>query len=116
MARYKLWDKQETLYTPSGEAFTAEEYLGKNKWAGNPAIKVIICNAPINCGVFMEYSQTVAQYKKMGAAITDDMTDEEVLQAIEDFEDTPPVVDPSPEERMAAALELQNLMSMEDQQ
>ncbi len=38
---------------------------------------------------------------KRGCAIdTATMTDEEILQAIEDFEDTPPVVEPDTTERM----------------
>lgn len=47
------------------------------------------------------------------------LTEDEAIQAIEDIMNTPPVekeVDttPSPEERIAAALEYQNLMAMED--
>jgi hypothetical protein len=40
------------------------------------------------------------------------MTDREILDSIEEFENNPPPAPPSPEERMAAALEFQNLLSM----
>ena len=51
--------------------------------------------------------------EKMGVTFTDDMTDEEVLATIEDFELHPPGADqPSIEERTAAALEAQVLMAM----
>ena len=61
----------------------------------------------------MEFNQTVDYFKKAGANITDDMTDEELLAAIEDFELHPPGYDqPTIEERTAAALEAQVLMAM----
>jgi hypothetical protein len=71
----------------------------------------------------MEYSATVKQYKRMGAEITDDMSEEEVLDAIEAFEERPPEafedrppVDQGPDstERILAALELQNLLALEE--
>jgi len=73
---------------------------------------MIITTGLINGGVAMEFGATVQHYKAMGAAITDDMTDEEVLAAIEDFEDNPPGADdPTTEERIAAALGAQVMMS-----
>ena len=60
----------------------------------------------------MEYGATVEHYRKSGAAITDLMTEDEVLAAIEEFEDNPPGTnEPGPEERIAAALEAQVLLS-----
>ena len=46
----------------------------------------------------------------MGAIITDEMTDQEVLDAITYFEENPPLPTPSPEERTASALEFQSMM------
>ena len=51
---------------------------------------MVITSGPINGGCAMEYGAMVAHYQKAGAAITDGMTDKEVLAAIEDFEDNPP--------------------------
>lgn len=44
------------------------------------------------------------------------LTEAEAIQALQDIINTPPVIDdtPSAEERIAAALEYQNLASMED--
>lgn len=73
---------------------------------------MIITSGLINGGAAMEFGATVAHYKALGAAITDGMTDEEILAAIEDFEDNPPGAnEPSSEERIAAALEAQVLMA-----
>jgi len=102
--KYKIWDKQEPIYTPVGGVFTAQQWLDKWPWAKLPNTKCVISAGPIN-GAFMgEFSSFVEQYKKMGCPIDDAMTDEEILQAIEDFEDNPPEPEPTIEER-AIALE-----------
>lgn len=120
MAKYKIWDKQEPIYTigsPKDGLFagklvwTAEEYINYvAPWANNPNVKVIVANGAINGKVFMEFNDTVNFYINLGADITDEMTDEQILQAIEYFEDHPPSPEPSAEERIAAAMEFQNLM------
>lgn len=118
--KYKIWDKTEDIFTLGAEKdgkyqYTAQEYIvNKAPWAANPNVKVIIGGGVINGLVFMEYSATVEFYKKQGAAITDDMTPEEALAAIEYFEDNPPEGEPGPEERTAAALEALAMNGMED--
>lgn len=118
MAKYAIWDKKTDIYTlgkdEKGRAhLTAREYIEENApWAANPAVKVIVGGGAINGTVFMEFEATKEFYKKQGAAIEDGMTDGEVLAAIEAFEDAPPVSDPSAEERIAAAMEYQNLVNM----
>jgi hypothetical protein len=102
--RYKIWDKQEPIYTPVGEVFTAQQWLDKWPWAKLPNTKCVISAGPINGALMAEFSSFVEQYKKMGCPIDDAMTDEEILQAIEDFEDNPPEPEPTIEER-AIALE-----------
>lgn len=110
--KYKIWDKQETLVTPIGEVLTPEQVIERYPMAGLPNLKFIICDAPISLGVFMEYEQTKQIYKQMGVPITDDMTEQEVLDAISYWEENPPEPEPSPEERMAAAMEFQNLLAL----
>lgn len=112
MARYQIWNKTDNIITPSGHQFTAQEWADRYPWCKLPGVKMIITAPPINGGAAMEYAATVAHYKKAGAAITDGMTDEEVLAAIESFEDDPPGSnEPGPEERIAAALEAQVMLS-----
>lgn len=112
MSRYQLWNREDSIITPTGAEFSPEQWMARYPWIRKPNVKMIITAGVINGGAAMEFSTTVEAYKKMGAAITDDMTDEEVLAAIEDFEDHPPQGDPSAEERIAAALEFQNAISL----
>jgi hypothetical protein len=117
MSRYKIWNKQDNIYTiapdETGKAvFTPDEWIAKYPWAGISGVKSIIGGGAINGTVCMQFDMTVETYRNAGAGITDDMTDEEILAAIEYFEDHPPANDePTPEERMAAALEYQAMMS-----
>lgn len=112
MSRYQIWDKESPIITPSGAQFTAQEWADRYPWIKFPGAKMIITAGLINGGAAMEYEATVEHYRKAGAAITDLMTEDEVLTAIEDFEDNPPGAnEPGPEERIAAALEAQVLLS-----
>lgn len=116
MPRYKIWDKQSDVYTPSGEQFTAAQWAERYPWVKIPGAKMIITAGIINGGAAMEFEQTKEVYRRQGAAITDDMTDDEVLAAIEEFERNPPRVDtPSAEERTAAALEFLAMSSLPDE-
>ncbi len=115
MSRYQIWDKQTDIYTPSGAHFTAAEWAAKYPWVNIPGAKMVITTGIINGGAAMEWGATVEHYKRMGAAITDGMTDDEILAAIEAFEDTPPEMGPSVEERTAAALEFLAMNSLPDE-
>lgn len=115
MARYQLWDKQSSVITPSGAQFTAQEWADKYPWIKLPGAKMIISAGLINGGAAMEYEATVEHYRKAGAAITEDMTEAEILAAIEAFEDNPPDPGPSVEERTAAALEFLAMSSLPDE-
>ncbi len=117
MARYQIWNKTDTIITPSGAQFTAQEWADKFPWVKLPGVKMVISAGPINGGCAMEFSALVEQCRKRGAAITDGMTDEEILTAIEDFEDNPPGAnEPTVEERTAAALEFLAVNSLPDEQ
>jgi hypothetical protein len=114
--KYKIWDKQENLITPTGKIFTPADVFAEYPASQVPGIKYIIADQPINMAVFMEFEQTKNVYKSIGANITDNMSDEEVLLAIQDFEENPPVASPTAEERIASALEFQNLLGMPDEE
>ncbi|HWP80340.1 MAG TPA: hypothetical protein VN446_06815 [Candidatus Acidoferrum sp.] len=122
MAGYKIWNKTDNLYTPAGTMFTPEQVFAKTPLA--QVADFIICDAPINMGVFMELEQSRAVYKKLieerkavspdstCPLITEAMTGAEVCDAIYLFETeilAPPV---TAEERIAAAMEFQNLMTL----
>lgn len=106
MSKYQIWNGTDEIYTPSGAHFTAEEWAGRYPWAKIPGAKMVISAGILNGGCAMEFESMKATYLAAGAAITEGMTDEEVLAAIEDFEMNPPGTgEPSAEERSAAALE-----------
>ena len=113
MAKYKIWDRETDLVTPIGEVLTPEQVFARYPASSLADMKYIICDAPISMGVFMEFEATKEHYKHLGVPITDDMTDQEVLDAITEFEQTPPP-DPGPtaEERIAASLEFQSMMML----
>jgi len=110
--RYQIWNGTDDIYTPSGDCFTAEEWAARYPWVKIPGAKMIITTGVINGGAAMEFGAAVAAYKARGAVITDGMPDDEVLAAIEDFEDNPPGAgEPTSEERIAAALEAQVMLA-----
>lgn len=108
--KYKIWNKTDTLITPIGEVLTAEQVIAKYPAANVSGIDFIICDAPISLGVFMEYVQTKEIYKQQGVLITDLMTKQEVLNAISYHEENPAPPEPTADERIAAAMEYDNLM------
>lgn len=108
--KYKIWNKTDTLITPIGEVLTPEQVFARYPMSAIEGFKFVICNSPISLGVFMEFEQTKETYKGMGVPITDTMTDQEVLDAITYFEENPAPAAPTPEERLAAAVEFSNLM------
>lgn len=112
MPKYKIWDRKTDLVTPIGEVLTPEQVFERYPAAKLPNIKYIICDAPISMGVFMEFEATKEHYKRLGAPITDDMTDQEVLDAISAWEENPPEPEPTAEERIAAMLEFQSMMML----
>lgn len=110
--KYKIWNKADNLITPTGKVFTPQEVFAQYPASAIEGIKFVINDAPINMGVFMEFEQTKQHYKQLGAEIEDSMTDQEVLDAISFWEENPPEPEPSAEERMASAMEFQNLLNM----
>lgn len=113
--RYQIWNKTDDIITPSGAQFMATEWANKYPWSKAPGVKMVITAGPINGGCAMIFDSFAETMKKAGAAITDGMTDEEVLAAIEEFEDNPPDPGPSIEERTAAALEFLAMNSLPDE-
>ena len=108
--KYKIWNRTDTLITPIGEVLTPEQVFAKYPASQMESIDFIVCDAPISMGVFMEFEQTKQSYKQAGAEITEGMTKQEVLDAITWFEENPSPPEPTADERIAAAMEYDNLM------
>ena len=115
LKRYSIWDKQSPIITPIGEVLTAEQWIERYPIAGVPTITVVGSAGEINGGFFGTLGQMVQIYESQGADFSEASTPEEKLEVIEAFEDylnTPVVSDEStPEERIAAALEYNNLLN-----
>lgn len=116
MKRYAIWNKQDVILTPIGEVMTAEQWIERYPIAGVPTITVVCGAGEINGAFFGTLGQMVQMYENMGCDFSACTTDEEKLEAIEAFEDekNAPSTEPTAEERIAAALEYQNVASMED--
>lgn len=122
MKKYAIWNKQDPIITPIGEILTAEQWIQRYPVAGVPSITVICSAGEINGGFFGTLGQLVELYTNLGCDFSDCKTADEKLEAIESFEDSKDAEAkaaanmPSTEERIAAALEAQVLMSMPDEE
>ena len=111
--RYAIWNKQDPILTPIGEVLTAEQWIQRYPIAGVPSITVVCGAGEINGSFFGTLGQMVDMYSNNGCDFSACTTDEEKLVAIEAFEDAQnaPSNEASAEERIAAALEYQNMMA-----
>lgn len=114
--RYAIWDKVSDIYTPAGPKLTAEEWIAKYGWIDAPGVVPIVAAGPINGALINELGQMKARCEQMGATFDEGLSNEQLLDAIEAWEDEqrskPVETDPTAEERIAAALEYQNLLSL----
>lgn len=111
--RYAIWDKQTTIITPIFEVLTPEQWIERYPVAGVPSITVVCSAGEINGGFFGTLGQMVQMYEGMGCDFSTCTTNEEKLEVIEAFEDllNAPSDEATAEERIAAALEYQNLIA-----
>lgn len=117
LKRYAIWDKQSDIITPIGEVLTAEQWVARYPVAAVPAVTVVCSAGEVNGGYFGTLGQMVQMYEAQGADFSEAVTDTEKLEVIEAFEDAmnEPDLTPTPEERMAAALEYQALSNLPDE-
>lgn len=112
--RYAIWDKKCDIYTPAGETLTAEDWINRYTWIRNPITVPIVAAGLFNGAFCGELSQMKDMYESGGAHFDENLTDEELLLAIEEYEKESnkpnPNPEPSAQERIAAALEYQNMM------
>ena len=115
LKRYAVWDKVSPVITPIGEILTAEEWMDRYPVATLDNI-VVVCGAgEINGSFFGTLGQMVQMYEAQGADFSEATTSVEKLEVIEAFEDErnnpPDTGESTPEERIAAALEYNNLLN-----
>lgn len=119
--RYAIWNKQDTIITPSGEIFTAAQWIERFPVAGLDSITVVCGAGEINGSFFGTLGQMVQNYTEMGCDFTGCTTAEEKLAVIEAYENRPVEQTASTEDvtaaslaSIAASLEYQNMMTLED--
>ena len=118
MSKYQIWDKESNIYTPVGETLTPEQWISRYGWIANPVAIPVIAGGVINGAFIGELNEMKILYERMGAVFTDGISNEELLAEIEAFEDelNKPTNEISTEERIAAALEAQVMLSMPDEE
>lgn len=113
MRKYKIWDKKEPVLTPDFKVWTAEEFIEKFCPAAKlDNFKVVISAGDINGATLDAFTTLVQIGKDLGVEYTEDMDDQEFLDLFAAKQSEPPEQIPSAEERIAAALELQNLLAL----
>lgn len=113
MSKYAIWDKQSPVITPSGEVFTAAQWKERYPVATLDSVKVVCGGGEINGAFFGTLGSMVEMYTAQGADFSGATTDEEKLAVIEAFETADHSDgESSPEERIASALELNNMLQM----
>lgn len=116
MSRYKLWDKESNVITPIGEVLTPAQWIERYPVAN--VLPTVCGGGAINGSYFGVYDAMIEMYEKQGCDFSECTTEQEHLDKIEEFEDimNTPVEVISTDERIAAALEAQVLMSMPDEE
>ena len=117
MAKYQIWDKVSKVITPSMEVFEANEWANMYPIAKIDGVKLVISGGMINGAFCGEFTSMVDRYKAMGCNFSGCDTDQDYLDRIEEFENTPVDVNVvTTDERIAAALEAQVLMALPDEE
>jgi hypothetical protein len=115
MSKYAIWNKTDNVYTPSGRKFTPAEWIAQYAYIDSPNAIPVVASGVLNGAFSGELNTLKAMAEQQGADFSTCKTNEEILAAIEAFEikqNTPVVTTEStPEERIAAALEYNNLLN-----
>lgn len=132
MSKYAIWNKSDPILTPIGEVLTAEQWIERYPIAGVESINVVCAGGEINGAFFGTLGQMVDMCEKQGCDFSACETAEEKLAAIEAFEDTREAeaaaeakaaaeaeqanaeLNASALASIAAQLEFQNMMTLED--
>lgn len=114
MRKLTIYDNTKTYYYPSREEATPERVSVDFPIVNATDLKLVIETDPDDGIMFYTAPEPINNMARgMGLNPADYSTDEELLQAMEDILNAPqPEPEPSAEERIAAAMEYQNLMSI----
>lgn len=113
--RYQIWNKTDRIITPIGEVLTPEQWIERYPMA--EFLDIVIAGGNINGACCMEYESFKSSYEKMGCDFSECTTQQDVLDAIEVFEDEmnqPVDIGITDETRIADALEDLVVLNMPD--
>lgn len=126
MSKYAIWNKKDPILTHIGEVLTAEQWIQRYPVAGVDTITVVCAAGEINGAFFGTLGQMVELYTKRGCDFSTCETDQDKVDAINAFDEAMEAEaaaaaeaaanEVSTDERIAAALEAQVLMSMPDEE
>lgn len=128
MNRYQIWNKQDSVLTPSGAMFTAEQWIAKYPIAGLDSIVVVLAAGEINGALFATLGEMVRRAEAEGCDFSACTTNEEKLAVIETFEAAKAAeeakkaaeaavqkeMDSASLASIAASMEYQNMLTLED--
>lgn len=110
MIKLKIWDKQSDIYPPAGKKMTPEDVFAEWGWTEDPDSIVVLTMMGQTCGAI----DNLEVLKSIHGVDTEDP--EQAVAEIEAILNSPPPSEPTPEERIAAALEFQNLLALGDEE
>lgn len=120
--RYQIWNKIDDVYTPGGKKYSAEEWANKYEWTKLPESVPVLSAGMINGGRIEELFRMKNYAEQQGATFEEGLDNQQLLDAIEAWEDEQAAkaaeeaavraAEPTAEERIAAAMEYQNLLSL----
>lgn len=114
--KYVVWDEESIVVTPSGEVFTAEQWLDRYPMGRLDTIDLVLSGGAINGAICYVYQEMIDIYEKF-IDFSECTTKQDCLDLIAEFEekaDTNGDDIITPEERIAAALEAQVMLAMDD--
>lgn len=112
MIQLKIWDKATPLIYPNGTRSEASQVF-KDYPITQYATTVLGVTAEVPDGIMAGSIDSLEMLRNIHN-IDPSLSDDQAVQAIQDIQNTPPPVPAStPEDRIAAALEFQNLMAAE---
>lgn len=121
--KYAIWNKKDPIITPVGEVLSAEQWIERYPVAGLDSITVVCAAGEINGAFFSTLGQMASMYEDNGCDFSACVTAEDKLAAIEAFDKarneasaaaTNEDLTATSLASIAASLEYQNMMTLED--
>lgn len=85
--RYIIWDHSSNVITPSGDVFTPEEWLNKYPKYRDNNIIMVLANCENNGALIDSVAMMQFRAEAAGAIFPEGLSDHELLDAVEQFED-----------------------------